>query len=114
MINLKVSYDLKGALVNGQVDAKRDILQPALDSVGRSGLRTARELTPVRTGLARSKWYLERRGITVLLRNDLSYVPYLEYGTRHIRPYRMAQQAAKVMEKQLSAEMSKQIDKTFN
>lgn len=67
------------------------------------GLTVVQSFTPVRTGNARDNWYTDRK-LSII--NDVSYVPYLEYGTRYIAPKRMAARSAEMMANRYGVEVS--------
>lgn len=110
---LIVEVKVEGPALSGKVNPRRDIIQPATDRVIETGLRIARDLTPVATGRAQDGWYTERGGEVQFIVNEVPYIRYLEEGTRYIRPYRMGEQAAAAMGKLYGSELSVQVDRVL-
>lgn len=111
---LKVTAAAEGPIFSQPaIDPQRDIIDPAAEQVLKQGVRTAKELTPVRTGQAQDGWYASTRGEKKFITNEVSYVKYLEYGTKYIRPHRMAEQAMRRMEKQFPTELGKQVNRVL-
>lgn len=78
-----ISVRLSG---NSNIDAFENKVKALLRDASRETLRTARSLTPVRTGFAKSKWAerITKSGYTVS--NPVDYVQYLDKGSSRQAP----------------------------
>lgn len=59
------------------------------NEVSKDILKSVKDLTPVDTGKARNGWEIEESQNGALITNDVDYIEYLEYGTKHQRAYAM-------------------------
>lgn len=107
MIKHQAELTVEGRLLT--LDPQRDILKPALDSAAEAGLNYAKALTPVDTGFARSQWYIAKFNNANTLMNETSYLPFIDEGTRFIRPRRITPQVNAFMEERLKTEIEKQL-----
>lgn len=124
MLRIDVLNPVSARLRELRQDKLPQARRQMINSLAREALQRTSELTPIRTGRTRNSWlqaaqqldpsslgasssntssegnatqHEELHSSTVVARSSVPYVPFLEYGTRHLRPVAMVRRALQAL-----------------